>query len=422
MLFAQRQKLEGIRSLGMARKGELWPRTGSIRLVLMRFALLGADPDSLALVSAAETAGHSIVWCGDLGAPGEPACGGRFDDLGDEWEALVDQSLADAVIVGRGNADASLRGEQVSLLVKSGVAVLTTFPLVDSVLAYYEIDMARGESKTLLQHYNPLTEQRPIIDDCAKWISVGHPELGAIEQVVWERPLAERTQEQVLWHFSRDVELLGLVAERLNRLGALGSPDEAATYAGLSVQLLGRSEVPVRWQVGPVEQAPWPRLVLIAKQGKLSVDFNEAGQAVQLSLSQDGETTTTQFAGVDAAAQSVDRFVDALTNDDQSASTWSQALQAMELTDTIEIALRRGRMIEVHQQQLTEDLAFKGTMSAFGCGVLLVIPPLLLFCGWVAELLGLSLARFWPHALLALLGLFLGIQLIPKLLFPPPES
>jgi hypothetical protein len=183
----------------------------------------------------------------------------------------------------------------------------------------------------------------------------------------------------------------------------LGSPDEAATYAGLSVQLLGKSEVPIRWQVGPVEQSTSPRLVLLAERGKLTIEFEE----------------------VAAASQAVTCFVDAVTTGNavtagnESASTWSQALAAMELTDTIEISLRRGRMIEVHQQQLTEQMAFKGTMSAIGCGVLLVLPPLLLFCGWLAELVGLpvSLARSWQYILLGLLLLFLSLQLMPKLLF-----
>ncbi len=359
----------------------------------MNFALLGSDPESLALAQAAEAAGHKIVWHGDIA----DANLGPVEDLGDEWEALLDQNAVDAVIVGRGSVPASLRAEQVNLLTKNGIAILTSFPLVDSVLSYYEIDMSRCESDAVLMHFNPLTEQHTLLEQCSKWIAEGHSELGPIEQVVWERPLDDRTQENVLWHFSRDVELLSLLSAGLNRLGALGSPDETATYAGLSVQLLGKSEVPVRWQVGPVEQEASPRLTLIAQQGKLTVDFDE----------------------VDAASQAITRFVDAVTARNGNASTWPQALAAMELTDTIEISLRRGRMIEVHQQQLTEQMAFKGTMSALGCGVLLLLPPLLLFCGWAAELVGLPLAKYWPHVLLGLLAMFLVLQLIPKLLFKP---
>jgi len=390
----------------------------------MEFALLGTDLESVALAQAAQAAGHSIVWWGDVGEGVGLQEEGVFwtgEDLGEVWEALYDPSVVDAVIVGRGRTDAALRSEQVNQLSKNGVAILATFPLVESVLAYYEIDMARGESGAVLQHFNPLAAEAEIYGKCAAWVAEGHPELGAIEQIVWERPLAERTRERVLWHFSRDVELLARVAGPLNRLGALGSPDEAATYAGLSVQLLGKSQVPVRWQVGPVEDTESPRLVLIAQRGKLIAEFDEAGRAVELEVRREGETQTTALEAVDAAKQAVERFVVAVEGRDGAASTWSQALQAMELTDTIEISLRRGRMIEVHQQQLTEQLAFKGTMSALGCGVLLVLPPLLLFCGWLAELMGFSVSMYWPHVLLALLGLFLGVQLIPKLLFKTEE-
>ena len=399
--------------------GELlfWP--GSITLGEMNFALLGTDTDSVALAQAAVEAGHSISWCGDISSA---EAGWLGEDFGQQWEILLDSNLVDAVIVGRGKADANLRAEQVNQLAKSGMALLTSFPLVDSVLSYYEIDMARCESEAVLHHFNPLVEQLSLVDQAAEWLAAGHPELGTIEQIAWERPLEDRTKQQVLWHFSRDVELLSLVAGRLNRLGALGSPDEAATYAGLSIQLLGKSAVPVRWQVGPLDQSSSPRLEFVAKQGKLTVDFDEAGQATQLGVSQMGDLQKLPLDVCDPAQQCIQRFVQAVQQPDAVASTWPRALQAMELTDTIEISLRRGRMIEVHQQQLTEQLAFKGTMSALGCGVLMLIPPLLLFFGWLAELLGLPIAEYWPHALLGFLGIFLALQLIPKLLFKPTSS
>ncbi len=386
-----------------------------IRLNNMKFALLGTDRECQTLAQAAKAVGHQVV-----------------PDPGEQWQTLLEQDASesggvDAVILGRDTASdmdtaGDLRGQQLNQLTRSGMPVLTSFPLVDSVLTYYEIDMARGESHAVLQHYNPLVEQQPTISECAQWIAEGHPDLGAVEQVVWERPLAERTRERVLWHFARDVELLSLVAGSLNRLGALGSPDEAATYAGLSVQLLGKRGVPVRWQVGPVEESTQSTLVLVAQRGKVCIEFDEAGSAVKRAISRKGESVAEVPTAVDSAGERIARFVAAVEAGQGSASTWAQALAAMELTDTIEISLRRGRMIEVHQQQLTEQMAFKGTMSALACGVLLVMPPVLLLSGWVADLLGLPMARFWPHALLGMLALFLGMQLIPKLLFSPSEE
>ena len=78
----------------------------------------------------------------------------------------------------------------------------------------------------------------------------------------------------------------------------------------------------------------------------------------------------------DAPSAAIDALAAALpangTEQSEAASTWQQATAAMEIVDTIELSLQKGRTIEVHQQRLTEQLAFRGTMAAFGCGLLLV--------------------------------------------------
>ena len=391
----------------------------------MNFAFLGIDSESILLARAAISAGHQIVWCGDLAEQGnllEDLMGGVPEDWGDQWEVLYDKSACDAIIVGRGGVAPELCAEQINQLIKNEVAILVTFPVVDSVLKFYEIDMTRNESGAVLHHFNPLVEQQSTIQECSQWIQEQHPQIGAIEQVLWRRPLIDRSLEQTLWHFARDVEMLDRVAGRLNRLGAFGSPDEQATYAGLSVQLMGKSEVPVRWEVGPVEKSAWAQLMLVAQHGSVTVDFNELGQAMQLELNHSGESQATPIESVDAPQNALNRFIGAVQSEGTPLTTWSSALHAMELTDTIEISLRRGRMIDVHHQQLTEQMAFKGTMSAFGCGVLMVLPPLLLLAGWLGELAGLPVADYWPHGLLLLLMAFLVIQVLPSLLMKTPEN
>lgn len=380
----------------------------------MKFALFGADEESLSLAQAAVQAGHEVVWAGDVAVardgwdlPWLPA-----EDLADQWEALLDHHTCAGVMVGRGLSPPEVRTDQLNQLIKNGIAVLATFPLVDSVLSFYEIDMVRCESKAVLHHFNPLAQPLPAFLQCARWVADGHPQLGQVEQIIWHRPLVQRTREQALWHFARDVELLGQVAGRLNRLGALGSPDEEATYAGLSVQLLGQSKIPVRWEVGPAQQSVLPRLMLVAENGTLNVEFNETGQPICFAVDQQ----TEPIEPIDPYAMALNHFIEAIEGREQATSTWPSALHAMELADTIEISLRRGRMIDVHDQQLSEDLAFKGTMSAAGCGILMILPPLLLVGGWLAGLFGLPVAHYWPHVLLALLTAFLIFQTLPKLL------
>lgn len=377
----------------------------------MNFALLGADGESLLLAQAAVDSGHAIIWGGDLGCNGTlgapPTLLPWFpkEDQEDNWEVLLDRQACDAVIVGRGETSSALRAEQVNQLIKNEVAILATFPLCESVLSFYEIDMARSESKAPLFHFNPLTQQASLLDEVAEWVRTGHPEVGNVEQVVWERPLEQRTQANVLWHFARDVEVLDQIAGPLDRLGAVGSPDATATYAGLNVQLLGKYQVPVHWAVGPVESTLLPYLIIVGQRGKWRTDLPEsvADRATQ-------------------ADSCLRKFVDAVTEESPLKTTWPAALHAMELTDTIEISLRRGRMIDVHRQQLSEQLAFRGTMSALGCGVLLLLPPLLLVMGWLAEQVGLPVAEYWAHGLLVLLAVFLLIQVIPKLFLKNTEK
>ncbi len=384
----------------------------------MDFALFGADDESIFLAKTAISEGHRIVWWGDLAREQ-----GQFDeswiaieDQQDRWELLLDQQACDAVIAGRGAVSATQRAEQVNLLVKNGIAVLTTFPLVESVLSYYEIDMSRTESGAVLWHFNPLIEEVSLRKQCEAWIRDGHPQLGRIEQIVWERPLRDRSREQVLWHFARDVEWLARVAGRLDRLGAHGSPDEHVTYSGLSVQMLGERKLPVRWSVGPGEQSFSPRMELFAEQGKLTIEFDLDAKQIHFETIQAVQSQSTSAPMSDSGSSAMSRFVAAVENQDSTESTWPDALRAMELTDTIEISLRRGRMIDVHPQQLTEQLAFKGTMSAVGCGALMVLPPILLLGGWLGAILGVPLAHYWPHLLLVFLAVFLGIQFVPFLL------
>jgi hypothetical protein len=371
----------------------------------MKLALLGADVESLRLAEAAVAAGHEIAWQGDTAAgdPSAPWAGPHAS--GGEWEKLLDAQFADAVIVGHGSGRDDLRAHQVQELVRLERPILVTFPLFRSVLTYFEVDMARTESGTIVQHYNPLVEPE-LLNEAAGWVEQGHPELGRIEQINATRSLADRGRELVLWHFARDVELLGVVAGRLGRIGAhAGAEGHEPNYAALSVQLLGPSEVPVRWTVEPPSTQEGLALTLVFQRGRTTIAFDSSARLV---------STATDLSPEAAA---IERFVAAVESGDGAASTWTDALHAMELTDSIEISLRRGRMIDVHHQQLTEHLAFKGTMAAAGCGLLFLLVPLFFFAAWIAGRLGVPIGDFAPHVLLGMLALFLAMQLLPKLIY-----
>src|SRR5688572_25736580 len=114
----------------------------------MKLAVLGTDPDLLALLAAARTDGHEIVWLGDVRSQ-DQAAARQFTSVdantSSDWETLLDHAAADAVLIGRGNAGDELRSEQLKRLVADAVPLLVVHPAVLSVLTYYELDMVRRE-------------------------------------------------------------------------------------------------------------------------------------------------------------------------------------------------------------------------------------------------------------------------------------
>lgn len=391
----------------------------------MRLALLGADEDSLSLARSARDAGHTLVWQGDLSAAGaqRPAWL-RDEDLASSWEALVDPESADAVLIGCGQEDAQQHARELQQLVRWGRPSLTTFPLFPSVLAYHEIALAHGDGRAPLQHFNPLLEH-PLLESLCHWAQVGHPSGGRAEQLICERFLVDRSQSSVLWRFARDGELLDRISGRIDRVGAHGADHNALAYAGLSVQLIGPLKTPITWTPLPPSGDVAMRLTLVFPSGRVVVEFGSGDRPTCVRTLIDGNHDAESLEPGDAARRCVDRFVDAVQRRGEAASPpsdWTSALHAMELTDSIEISLRRGRMIDIQSQHLTEELAFRGTMSAVGCALLLALPPLLTLTGWVAGALGVDAADYWPHALLALLSVFLAFQLLPKLLLREPAD
>jgi hypothetical protein len=149
---------------------------------------------------------------------------------------------------------------------------------------------------------------------------------------------------------------------------------------------------------------------MVCQRGRVSLAFDAHGRL----------TTATEQESAERAV--IDRFAAAVAANDSAATTWHSALHAMELTDSIEISLRRGRMIDVHHQQLTEHLAFKGTMAAAGCGLLFFLVPLFVAVAWIAGRLGVPIGQFVPHIVGLLLALFLAMQFLPKLIYSRPTA
>lgn len=395
----------------------------------MKLAILGTDPDILQLAAAARDLHHELVWLGDVRQDDAAAVGQLTAGLVDrshEWELLLDHMIADAVLVGHGAASGDLRAEQLKRLAAEALPMLVVHPAFESVLPCYEVDMVRRETGAVVQHYNPLVGH-PVLADLAGWVRDGHPSLGPIHQLTCDRPVAGAQRFVVCAHLARDVELLAAVAGDIRRVSAIGPATLDASFASLQVQMTSNNLASLRWSVGPTAtNTPGLQLTLLGELGTVSLrERNDAARDSspwQIEISSGGQQVSSRLDAFDPAQTAISRLAKAVaeTNAQRRAATttWDAATRAMEVVDAVELSLQKGRTIEVFQQQLTEQLAFRGTMAALGCGLLLIVfaaTILVAMLGGAEGMLRQRLAPSWPLLLLAVLAFFLLLQAVPLL-------
>jgi hypothetical protein len=396
----------------------------------MELAILGTDPDILQLAAAARSEGHEIVWLGDV-RPQDVATTTDFATgstvRGHEWELLLDRATASAVLVGHGTVSTEELAARVKRLSTEGMPLLVAFPLFDSVLQYYEVDMNRREYGAIVQHFNPLVGH-PATDEIADWVRSGHPAIGPIHQLSCERKLATPAREKVLNHLARDVELLARIAGDIRRVTAIGPALDSPSFAALQIQMNAAAAASLRWSVGyATAGGAGLEMALHGERGIVVIRIlDESGGAPpiwQVETNESGKPDTEALASYDPAHAAITRLSSVVSTaqtaaDRITASTWDSATRAMEVVDAAELSLQKGRTIEVFQQQLTERLAFRGTMAAMGCGVLLVAFFVLIIVGVVGGLEGLDRKQLvgpWSIILLAVLAFFLSLQAVPFL-------
>lgn len=385
----------------------------------MKFALLGIDDTTLALAEAVLAVRQHVLAAICLAdEPALPDDQARFRLLAPnvrqltEWESLLDDRLCDALLVAR-SAQQERRGEQVRQLAQAGRPMVVSHPICDSMLGY-ELDMLRSESGCVLL---ASLEQRwhPAVAQLSAWLAEpeGSTGLGTIEQWIFERPLADRSQPSVHGQLARDVDLIRVLAGDIIRLAAYGPTDLAAAYATLAVQLTAVRAETIRWSVAAADENPSARLSIVGSTGKAVLAMPSAG--APWTLSRTGQQPENlSYPDWRPEEQLLARLEQAVRRE-RPAPEWLDAVRSIELAESVERSLRRGRAVDLKVDQATEESNFKGTMSALGCGLLMAGMLVLFLVGMAHSLKGLvewpaRLLDQWPKLLLALLGCFLALQ------------
>ena len=288
------------------------------------------------------------------------------------------------------------------------------------MLVCYELDMIRRESRCLMLPYIPYRWHAGVQRLAALVAAGTDSEIGAAEQVVMERGLAERTRPLVTRQFAADVELLRMLCGDLTSVSALApGGKDAADYANLGVQLTGDQGLLARWSVAPVEHLAGATIVVRGSAGKAKLDLPIAGLPTELEVTMGGQTRRESFPAWSPAAAAIEQFIAAMESREPMPS-WPDACRDVELAEAIPRSLAKARTIELHDEEHSEHGTFKGTMTSVGCGLLVASLVVLLLAAALAKITGQPIFGYAPYFILGVLGLFLAMQSL-KLVFPSEE-
>jgi predicted dehydrogenase len=403
-------------------------------------ALLGLDDQTLAIAAAAVRSGrHRVALVCDLPAGGikRLEAEGVYGAEAAPWESLMVGGRFEAVVVASAESDAGedQRTEQLRKLVQESVPLLLAHPVLNSMLACYEIDMIRRESHCIVLPFLP-ARCDPAIQRLGQLLR--DPEqspVGRIEQVVFERAATDRSRRAVLSHFARDVDLIRLITGDVLRVGALGSSASETAYANLTVQMSGEGPAVIRWSILPVNadsgeySGGWLRI--IATKDRLEIappgsDSSRGARVAELADEADehGEGSEGAIVGGsewDASLAVLEQLAQAIEGG-EIFPDWSEAIRDIELTEAIPRSLARGRTIDVQHEQPTEEGTFKGLMTSLGCGLLLVGLGLVVVMAMLDAVARANnwralsaVLRPWPWVLCGVFGVFLAFQVLLRL-------
>ena len=405
----------------------------------MKIGILGCDDHILAIAVAAVEGGHSLSPAYDVPDELPTILSGIDRQPREQWQGLLEDEVCDAVLVGV-DGWSEHRAEQVRTLVQAGRTILIGHPTSLSMLWAYELDMILADSSATVipalatRHHPFIYSLKNLVEQSI----AGNGPLGPIESLQFERRQPDRDQDSVLTSFARDADVIRVLIGDPSRLMALGGGD--AGWANLAVGLSGPDQVSVRWQVAKGNTRELT-IQLICERGRLCIDIPEQAcgvWAVTQQTDADVSNPLPAFPTETVAFQPAEVLLELLLHavkgdaDNRSNSSippamWPDAARTIELAETIPRSVKKGRGIDLHQEEFSELGTFRGTMASLGCGIImagLFILFLATLVGGVARAAGWTfgerLAAIWPYAILTTLILFLILQLLPFLL--PKDS
>ncbi len=384
------------------RRGETFPSGDHDET--MDFLILGDGAEERAWAEAiAGRGGHRLVaaYPGFAGWPEVPAPR-DFDDA-------IATAGVEAVVVGGG---LEVRGEWLRRAAAEGLPTICLHPPGDDSEPYYQVALSRDETGAVIVPDLPL---RLHPGGAALRRALQAEELGPFRGLRHEAPAVSRDGDLVRHAFPRMVDVVRALLGEIAALTATGDPPGDRPDESLVVQLRGPQSRRAEVRLGTDPGEP-SRLVVVGAEGSLALEYDPdlALPARLVHRPASGPERVEELGPWDPHAAILDVLARALDHRDAPIHPdLLDGTRAMELAEAVARSLRRGRTVDLHYEEISEEASFKGVMTSLGCAVLLGILVVL-----PAALMGPAMGIPWTIYLAwAIPPLLVGFILLQTLRF-----
>jgi len=374
----------------------------------LRFALLGDDPDGIAMALALQGSGRYVLrtYGGPRAGAEALAQQGLAMNIARDFEELLADPECELVIVAD---QPGYRAQALRRALQSEKHILCAYPPDHSPEIAYEAAMIQADTHCVLLPLLPHVFH-PAVVLLAETLQSKQSRLGALRllelrqsrtgHVVIESAVAGQKPAIPGW------EILRTLAGEIAEVSAVASSEEVQGDEPL--MLSGRFEPAGLFQMQLLPNQTADTVVIVAHatagQAHVSLPGGWIGPA-QFELRLDtGEREVQDWPTWNPWPKMVEVLERAFAGDSEDARiSWQTATRCLELDDAARRSLQHHRVSTLEYAEATEEVGFKSTMALAGCALLWVVLLLYILALWVPWL---------AWVILPVLVFFLALQLL----------
>jgi predicted dehydrogenase len=335
----------------------------------------------------------------------------------------LDDALAragvDAAIVG---GPIEERGENLRRAAAEGLAIICLHPPGADSEAYYQVALSRAETGAVIVPDLPF-RLHPGVDSLAHLMKSG--ELGAFRGLRLEFPCGEQGTDLARVVIPRIVDVVRALIGEIEALTATGDPPGQGPDLELIVQLRAAEARRAELRTWFTTNGEPARLILTAVNGSLTLEFdplfqNSSRLIRRIQSHGDEQVDLEAWDPHEAIFAILTGSSGRRESTDSPSPNLHDATRAMELAEATVRSLRRGRTVDLHYEQISEESNFKSVMTSTGCMILVGALFAVMFA-LAGPPLGYQWTIYIAYLIPPILVIFIVLQTL-RLAVKKPES